>query len=221
MSGTFQHFDNRLRYSLAGYMRFNDQVNEFRQCYCNVGIHGVSFLVLAQKLSIFMCTRIPCLSDGCPNNFFARVEVQAFDALVKVWSGATKVIAKTLKGDTKQDAGRPWRIVQNFLGFVVWFFDLFRHVCGGRNATRLWPHELILYEQTEFTTVYASTDMNFIRSKALTKTIESYFFVTLLVVVKLFDSLISKDVFNNSVLLMLATCSTVRTNECFANRNSI
>ena len=119
MSGTFQHFDNRLRYSLAGYMRFNDQVNEFRQCYCNVGIHGVSFLVLAQKLSIFMCTRIPCLSDGCPNNFFARVEVQAFDALVKVWSGATKVIAKTLKGDTKQDAGRPWRIVQNFLGFVV------------------------------------------------------------------------------------------------------
>ena len=84
MSGTFQHFDNRLRYSLAGYMRFNDQVNEFRQCYCNVGIHGVSFLVLAQKLSIFMCTRIPCLSDGCPNNFFARVEVQAFDALVKV-----------------------------------------------------------------------------------------------------------------------------------------
>ena len=25
MSGTFQHFDNRLRYSLAGYMRFNDQ----------------------------------------------------------------------------------------------------------------------------------------------------------------------------------------------------
>ena len=97
MSGTFQHFDNRLRYSLAGYMRFNDQVNEFRQCYCNVGIHGVSFLVLAQKLSIFMCTRIPCLSDGCPNNFFARVEVQAFDALVKVWSH---------QGDRKDAQGR-------------------------------------------------------------------------------------------------------------------
>lgn len=157
MSGTFQHFDNRLRYSLAGYMRFNDQVNEFRQCYCNVGIHGVSFLVLAQKLSIFMCTRIPCLSDGCPNNFFARVEVQAFDALVKVWSGATKVIAKTLKGDTKQDAGRPWRIVQNFLGFVVWLLNQVGHVFGSGNTDGFRPLKLTVFHKTVTATLLTFT----------------------------------------------------------------
>lgn len=155
MSGTFQHFDNRLRFSLAGYMRFNDQVNEFRQRYGNVWIHCASFLVLAQKLSIFMCTRIPCLSDGCPNDFFTRVEVQAFDALVKVWSGATKVIAKTLKGDTKQDAGRPWRIVQNLLGFVVRSLDHFWHVIGCRDAAWLRPNEFPFFKKAICTALRA------------------------------------------------------------------
>lgn len=177
MSGTFQHFDNRLRYSLAGYMRFNDQVNEFRQCYCNVGIHGVSFLVLAQKLSIFMCTRIPCLSDGCPNNFFARVEVQAFDALVKVWSGATKVIAKTLKGDTKQDAGRPWRIVQNFLGFVVWLLDGLGHVFRGRDANGLRPHGFAFYPVAVTAARRATTNGSLFVFKEVGKETEANAFV--------------------------------------------
>lgn len=141
MSGTFQHFDNRLRFSLAGYMRFNDQVNEFRQRYGNVWIHCASFLVLAQKLSIFTCTRIPCLSDGCPNNFFARVEVQAFDALEKVGASAAKMIAKTFKGNAQQDASRPWRIVQNLLGFVVWLLNRVGHVLGRRDAAGLRPNK--------------------------------------------------------------------------------
>lgn len=143
MSAVFKHLEDFLRFNATRNMRLNDLVNELRKRDRDVWFHVVP--VLKQTICVFVSGGVASFANRIPDDLLACVKAQAFNAFEKVGTCSTKMIAKTLKGNTKQDACRPRRIVQNLLGFVIWLLDCLGHVFRGRDANGLRPHGFAFY----------------------------------------------------------------------------
>ena len=155
MSAILKHLEDLLRFNTTRNMRFNNQVHEFRKRDCNVRFHV--FLVLKQMIFVFVSGCIASFTNRIPDGLLACVKAQAFNAFEKVGTCSTKMIAKTLKGNTKQDACRPRGIVKDLLGFVVWLLNQVGHVFGSGNTDGFRPLKLTVFHKTMTATLLTFT----------------------------------------------------------------
>lgn len=155
MSAVLKHLEDFLRFNATRNMRLNDLVNELRKRDRDVWFHVVP--VLKQTICVFVSGRVASFANRIPDGLLACVKAQAFNAFEKVGTCSTKMIAKTLKGNTKQDACRPRRIVQNLLGFVVWLLNQVGHVFGSGNTDGFRPLKLTVFHKTVTATLLTFT----------------------------------------------------------------